>query len=143
MNNLRILPRGWLLQAIKIAGLTAWLAFATWIFQSHFERRGAVAQESGWRARTEAILSRSAPAARMSHVVNGGSKTVIEADRSALETADNIDHAVRHLGLDHVGVVAGNRESLYWTIFELVRRGYDEDEILVLLGQPENAPDGC
>jgi hypothetical protein len=51
--------------------------------------------------------------------------------------ANSVDYAVRRIGLSYVALSSGDRESLYWLVFELVRRGYSRDEILVLLGRVE------
>jgi hypothetical protein len=129
--------RGSLLTLGKMAGITAGLGCATWIFQSHFEGRADAAREAEWRSRTDAILARPTPVAR---AVRDGSDIAIDTEGSAGQVADSIDHAVRRVGLTHVSIAASDRQSLYWTVFELVRRGYDQNEILLLLGESH---DGC
>ena len=127
---------------LKTGALTAWLCCATWFFQSHFAGRAEAARESVQRAQTEAVLTRYDSQAIKPQVANNA-KTVIEADGPALQAADKIDHAVRRLGLDGIRLAVNDRQSLYWTVFELVRRGYTMDEILVLLGHPGNPLEGC
>jgi hypothetical protein len=61
-------------------------------------------------------------------------RVAITANRSAEQTADSVDQAVRHFGISKVALVADDRGTLYWAIFELLRRGYEPDEIQSMLG---------
>jgi hypothetical protein len=143
-----------LYEVLKLTGVTLWLGATCWIFQSHFTQRAEAARESVWRSRTEAVLARPALAVRspkaiviaagsrlaereLEAVRLQGSRVVVDPQGSPAKAADSIDHTVRHIGLAQVAISPEDPRALYWVVFELARRGYDEGELLTLLGQRE------
>ncbi len=144
----------YLIPAAELAAVTLWLGIASWPFQTHFAGRADAAREQEWRGRTQAILAAATipafPAGTalvtwQSRLAEGdleavrqrGGKWLIDAHGPPVQVANSVDYAVRRIGLSYVALSSGDRESLYWLVFELVRRGYSRDEILVLLGRVE------
>lgn len=143
-------------EALKLAGVMAWIAAVSFYFQTGAVRGTTVVQEQRWRHLAEALVENvpvtlhppglvSVPddhrltRAQWQGIRVSGLRVLIEAQRSAPQAADSIEAAVRQVGVRSVFVHVPSRGMALDLAVELLRRGYAVEDVESLLAAGSSA----